>query len=221
MARGGEPARDDLGEFLGGQAGMGGRQNLQKSGFAQRRQRLAIILEHGLERLLLFPFRVLGGQRLDPIDGKHDLDVHRLLGPQRAIVVEGGNALVGRYEIGAALGRDARDEIGDGLFHRAVIPGGEGIDWRLRISAAEPAEAGNQHDRLQDAPEARTNGMHREFSPGTSLICRTRVVGEPIHIIEIASRPLYRDSLPALTMQRNPTWLVDVSTGCAWRAAGR
>ncbi|SFJ96784.1 hypothetical protein SAMN04488498_101602 [Mesorhizobium albiziae] len=26
---------------------------------------------------------------------------------------------------------------------------------------------------------------------------------------------------PLLTMQRNPTWLIDVSTGCAWRAAGR
>jgi hypothetical protein len=48
-----------------------------------------------------------------------------------------------------------------------------------------------------------------------------RVLGEPIHIIEIAPRPLYGDSLPALTMHRNPTWLVDVSTGCAWRAAGR
>src|SRR4051812_43419597 len=53
------------------------------------------------------------------------------------------------------------------------------------------------------------------------LICRTRFVSEPIHIIEIASRPLYCESLPALTMHRNPTWLVDVSTGCAWRAAGR
>ena len=49
-------------------------------------------------------FRVLRRQRLDPIDRKNDLEIHRLLGPQRAVVVEGGDALVRRHEIRAALG---------------------------------------------------------------------------------------------------------------------
>jgi hypothetical protein len=74
---------------------MGRRHDLQKSRLAERRQRLAVVIERGLERLLPFPVRVLRRQRLDPVDRKNDLEIHRLLGPQRAVVVEGGDALVG------------------------------------------------------------------------------------------------------------------------------
>ena len=78
--------------------------------FAGRRQRLQVAVEHGLERLLGLPARVLRRQRLDAVEDEGELDIHRLLDPQRAVVVEGRDALGGRHEVGTALRRHARDE---------------------------------------------------------------------------------------------------------------
>ena len=79
-----------------------------------------------LNGCFVFQSGCFAAQRLDAIDRKDDLDIHRLLGPQRAVVVEGGDALVERHEIRAAGRGHARDEVGDRLFHRAVVPGGRG-----------------------------------------------------------------------------------------------
>ena len=80
-------------------------------------------VEHRLERLLVLPVRILRRQRLDAVEDEGELDVHRLLDPQRAVVVEGGDALIHRHEVRPALGGDTRDEGGDRLFRRAVVPG--------------------------------------------------------------------------------------------------
>ncbi len=37
--------------------------------------------------------------RLDAIQGEGELEVHRLLTPERAVIVERGNALLNRYEV--------------------------------------------------------------------------------------------------------------------------
>ena len=49
--------------------------------------------EQRLERLLGLPFGMLRGHRLDLIEGEGELDVDGLLRPQRAVVVEDGDAL--------------------------------------------------------------------------------------------------------------------------------
>ena len=49
---------------------------------------LEVALEQRGEGLLVLPFRVLRRERLDPVEGERKLEVHRLLGPQRAVVVE-------------------------------------------------------------------------------------------------------------------------------------
>ena len=74
-------------------------------------QRLQVAVEHGLERLLVLPVRVLRRERLDAVEDEGELDVHRLLDPQRAVVVEGRDALSRRHEVRPALCRHARDEM--------------------------------------------------------------------------------------------------------------
>jgi hypothetical protein len=70
-------------------------------------------VEHRLEGLGLLPFRVLRGESLDAIECELELVVDRLLDPQRAVVVEGGDALGRRHIVRPALVRHAGDEIGD------------------------------------------------------------------------------------------------------------
>ena len=56
---------------------------------------LPIVFEHGFERLLRAPLRVLGGERLHPVECERELDVERLLAPERAVVVEDRDPLRG------------------------------------------------------------------------------------------------------------------------------
>ena len=103
MARGRDPVEHRLAEFVGRHAGVGRRHDLQQALFAGGRQRLHVLVEQRLERLRRLPFRMLRRHRLDAIEGEHDLEVDRLFAPQRAVIVEGGDALLGRHEVGAAL----------------------------------------------------------------------------------------------------------------------
>ena len=48
---------------------------------------------------LVFHSGCSGAMRLHAIEGKQDLKRHRLLGPERAVVVERGNALGHRHEV--------------------------------------------------------------------------------------------------------------------------
>jgi len=65
---------------------------------------------------------MLWRQRLYTIERVLDLEVDRLLGPQRTVVVEGGDPLRERDVIGAALACDAADEIDDGPLGAAFVP---------------------------------------------------------------------------------------------------
>ena len=111
MARGREPVGDDLLELVRRHAGVGDRDELDQSLFAGCGQRLHVAVEHRLERLLGLPLRMLRRQRLHAVEREGELDVHRLLDPERAVVVEGRDALVDRHEVRPALRGDARDEV--------------------------------------------------------------------------------------------------------------
>jgi hypothetical protein len=90
-------------------------------------QRLVVVFKHSLKRLGSAPLRVLAGDRLDTVEGEGELDIERLLGPERPVVVEGGDALRWRHEIRSALLRHAGNKVEDRGFRRAVVPGGEAI----------------------------------------------------------------------------------------------
>jgi hypothetical protein len=67
--------------------------------------------------------RLLHHKLLAPILGEKELHLHRLLAPQRAIVVEGRDPFVRRHIVYAAFRRHARDEIDNRRFRRAIVPG--------------------------------------------------------------------------------------------------
>ena len=104
---------------------------------AEPRHRLAVAGEDCLEGLLPLPFGVRAGHRRDAIERKSRLGVERVLDPERAVLVEGGDAVLGRHEARAPLVGRRLDEIQDGLLGRAVVPGGERCRLGLRRANAD------------------------------------------------------------------------------------
>ena len=99
MFRGGDPVLHDLLEFHRGHAGVGGHHEVQDGAVAAGKRGIDIALEQRGERFLGFPFRMLRCQRLHAIEREVELDGHRLLAPQRAVVVERGDAFGRRHEV--------------------------------------------------------------------------------------------------------------------------
>ena len=65
--------------------------------------RLHVAFEQRLERLLVLHSGCCGASALTRSSAKSDLEIDRLLGPERAVVVEDGDALGGRHEVRPAL----------------------------------------------------------------------------------------------------------------------
>ena len=86
-----------------------------------------VTFEQGSERLLTFPLRMLWRERINAGKSKIALEKHRLLGPKRAVVVNGGDALVNRHEIPRTGFRHILDKSNDGLLWRSIVPGWQGI----------------------------------------------------------------------------------------------
>jgi hypothetical protein len=85
-----------------------------------------------LKGWVFLPFRMLRRQRLHLVDREGQLEIDRLLGPQCAVIVEGGDAL-GRLDVvWRPLPGDALDKAGDGLLRRTVISGGKRVCLSLR-----------------------------------------------------------------------------------------
>jgi hypothetical protein len=94
--------------------------------FAKFSQCLDVSLQHGLERLGIGPFRMLGCHRPHPIERKCQLDIHWLFNPERAIVVERRDTLGRRDKLRAAGFGYPTDEFNDGLLRRGGVPDGNG-----------------------------------------------------------------------------------------------
>lgn len=86
------------------------RDEFEHAPLAGARHRFHVAFENPLERLPRSPFRVVGRQRLHAIERERKLKIDRLLGPERAVVVERCDPFSGWDEIGASLPGDARDE---------------------------------------------------------------------------------------------------------------
>ena len=123
---------------------MGGHRHFKQGFFAAVQRGFHVTLEYGGEGLLLFPFRMFRGERLDPVEDVEGLEVHRLLGPQAAVVVEGGDTRGGVHVVGGAGRGDLVDKGNDGLFGRVVVPGRQGIR-RERMDQEEADEGEGFH----------------------------------------------------------------------------
>jgi hypothetical protein len=93
-----------------------------RSLLAGRPKRRRVTFEHRLEGLRVLPFRMLWRQRLDPVQRVGELHVDRLFDPQRAVVVERGDPLRWRNEVGRSFPGHVSDEGDDRLFRRAIVP---------------------------------------------------------------------------------------------------
>ena len=110
MLRAREPALHDRGELLARGARVRLRHQLEQALLARRRDRGQVAGERRLERLAPRPLRVRGRQLLHAVEREGELYVHRLLGPEGAVVVEDGDALGGGDEPGRTLLRHLADE---------------------------------------------------------------------------------------------------------------
>ena len=82
----GNPVADNLLELFIRHPSVTGRNHFQQASLSRCQEGLGISFEHRLERLLSLPFRVLRGQRLNPIQCKNQLRVQRLLNPESAVM---------------------------------------------------------------------------------------------------------------------------------------
>src|SRR6266404_3539515 len=99
MAGGREPLSDDSGKFFGAHAAMAHRHDLHEALLTRSEQRLLVARKHSCEGLLLFTFWMLRGERLYPVNGEGELEINRLLGPERTVIVERRDALFDRHEV--------------------------------------------------------------------------------------------------------------------------
>ena len=73
-------------------------------------------------------------QRRYLLQAIHHLGVHRMLDPQRAILIERGDALLGWHKLRTALSGRRFDQFKDGLFGRTVVPRSK---WILSASKTQ------------------------------------------------------------------------------------
>ncbi|MNJ34819.1 hypothetical protein D3C77_295440 [compost metagenome] len=121
--RRGEPASGLGDKRLGADTGVSRGNNFQQAIHTACSQGLVVTFKDRLERLLGFPLWVLRGQALDFIQGKLHLEVHWLLAPQGAVIVEHRDAFSHRHIILAAFYADGADKLLDGLARGPVVPG--------------------------------------------------------------------------------------------------
>ena len=149
MTGGADPVRRDLLELVAGHPRVGDHQELHQTLHPGLPQGLHVPLDSGLEGLLVLPFRVLAGQCLDPLQDEGELGVHRLFHPQGAVVVEDGDALSGRDKGWSTRVGHVRDEGGNGLLGRPVVPGRQGI----RVGRGQAGDEQEGEDRAHGKPQ--------------------------------------------------------------------
>ena len=136
---------------VGGHAGVGGHDDLDRSPCSPPASApFTSPLSSDANGSLSFHSGCCGRERLDAVEREEQLEVHRLLGPERAVVVEGGDALGGRDEVRRALLRHLRDEVDDGLLGRAVVPGRQRVGGDGRQS--QPEESEGRERRFASCP---------------------------------------------------------------------
>ncbi|MCY1302312.1 hypothetical protein D9M70_519620 [compost metagenome] len=153
MFGGRKPVLDRLGKRIRRHAGMGRHHEFDDALLAGGGDTRHITLEQRCERLLVLPLRMFRRHRLDAIRSEHALEIVRLLGPERAVIVEDGDPFLRRHEVRPVLAGDARDEIDDGRLCLAIIPGRKIVGRRIgRDDGARSAERRGKQEQETDEP---------------------------------------------------------------------
>ena len=122
MLCGCDPVAHDLFEFIRRHAGVRDSDDLEDGGLATGECALQVAFQERSEGLHRCPFGVLRGQQLHAVESEDKLKIDRLLSPQGAVIVKGGDTLGGWHEVGRALLRHAFDESHDGFLGCRVVP---------------------------------------------------------------------------------------------------
>src|SRR6266511_652989 len=122
IARGFEPLLRFGVELLHRHAGQRRGEDLLEVAHRELRYRLAVAGEHGLERLGVPELRPLRRHRRDALQAVDHLRVHRMLDPQRAVLIEHRDAVL-RNDVARTRSVDGRaHEIEDRLLCRPFVP---------------------------------------------------------------------------------------------------
>ena len=127
VARRGDPFPHDGSELIGSHAGVRCHNEIVDCRHAAGMHSLEVSFQQGGKRLLGLPFGVLRCKRPNAVSCEEQLEIRRLLGPQVAVIVEGGDTLCGRHVVLRSFLRDLRNERDDGLFGGRVVPGRQWI----------------------------------------------------------------------------------------------
>ena len=130
---------------------MSRHNNFEERVFATGKRGFQIALEEWGERFLRLPFGMLRRECLYAIECEEQLNGHRLLTPERAVVVEGRDAFGDGHEVRWAFFGHLLDEFDDGLFGLPVVPRGQRV---LRVSGGESGDSNRQQDKFI------TDGFH-------------------------------------------------------------
>ncbi len=111
MLRRGDPVGHCSLELFCRHARVRRHDHLDQSVLARCGDGLDVVFENAFEGLLFFPFWVLWCDGSDTVHREEGLEVHGLLGPEGAVVVEDGDAFSGWHEAGrAGLGASGDEE---------------------------------------------------------------------------------------------------------------
>ena len=136
---------------VGRHAGVRRHHDLEQAVLAGRRQRLHVALEHRLEGLRGLPLGVLGGQRLDAVEGEDELGVHRLLAHSVPSLSKTAIRSAAGTKSGLAGIGDAGDEIENRLFWRSrrstTAAGRQSI--RRPVGASAPRNPARRRARVR------------------------------------------------------------------------
>ena len=166
----------DVVELLARHAGVRRSDDLLDPRQPGRSERGHVALEHRLERLGRLPLRVLAGERPDAVEGERELDVERLLRPERPVVVEDGEALAGGTWSGPASSVTASTNARMARFASPSFQDGSGSGV-LMASMSRPACASASPD--PDGWPARAG-----IGPATTIDAASfqgETDGEPAH----------------------------------------
>src|SRR5512132_873684 len=89
---------------------------------------------------------MLRRQLMHPVEREHRLRVERMRYPQRAVLIEGSDPILGRHEVGARRVGGRAHEGDDRLFGRAVVPRRKRIIRRLGRNDV-PSGSKDNHER--------------------------------------------------------------------------
>jgi len=141
-------------ELLHGHAGQRRGGDLLEIAHRQLGHRFAISRQHGLERLDVLQCRRLRHHRRDAFQAKHHLGVHRMLDPERAVLVEHRDAVVRDHVVRAGAIDGGAHEAENRLLRGAVVPRRQQAVPRRRLrrcgDGKESSRQGRKHRQARE-----------------------------------------------------------------------